>query len=77
MRTRPLLNVRPRAKTTCCVFRAFCEFQFFTFLWRHVLGVLGFLCVELGLYVLCMVCALYAFSKPYVQHRWLQKCTSG
>ena len=42
-------------------------FQFFTCLWRHVLGVLGVLCVLLGLYVLYALCALYAFSKPYAQ----------
>ena len=51
-------------------------FQFCTYLWRHVFGVLRVLCVLLGLCVLCALCALYAFSKPYVQHRWPQKCAS-
>ena len=50
-------------------------FQFFTCLLRHVLGVL---CVKLlGLCVLYAFCALYALSKPYVQHCWLQKRASG
>ena len=35
-------------------------------------GGLGVLCVLLGLYVLYALCTLYAFSKPYVQHRWPQ-----
>ena len=52
-------------------------FQFCTCLWRHVLGVLGVLCVFLGPCVLCSLCALYAFSKPHVQHRLPQKRTSG
>ena len=49
-------------------------FQFSTCLWRHVFGVLGGLCVLL---CLCALCALYAFSKPYVQHRWPQKRAYG
>ena len=52
-------------------------FSFCTCLWRHVFGVLRVLCVLLGLYVLDALCALYALSKPYVQHRGPQKRASG
>ena len=52
-------------------------FQFCTCLWRHMFGVLGVMCLLLGLCVLCALRALYAFSKPYVQHRWPQKRASG
>ena len=52
-------------------------FQFCTCLWRHVFGVLRVLCALLGLYVLYALCALYAFSKPYVQHRGPQKRAFG
>ena len=52
-------------------------FQFCTCLWRHVFGVLRVLCVLLGMYVLYALCALYAFSKPYVQHCGPQKRASG
>ena len=46
-------------------------FQFVTCLWRHVLGVLGVVCVLLGL------CVLSAFSNTYAEHCWLQKRASG
>ena len=52
-------------------------FQFCTCLWRLVFGVLRVLCVLLGQYVLYALCALYAFSKSYVQHRGPQKRASG
>ena len=45
-------------------------FQFCMCLWTRVFGVLRVLCVLLGVYVLYVLCLLYAFSKPYVQHRW-------
>ena len=52
-------------------------FQICTCLWRHVFGVLRVLCVLLGLYVWYALWALYAFSKPYVQHCGPQKRASG
>ena len=52
-------------------------FQLCTCLWRLVFGVLRVLCVLLGLYVLYALCALYAFSKTYVQHCGPQKRASG
>ena len=70
----------PVCTTTCC---AFCAFQNTAppppprRLWRHVLGMLGVMRILRGVSVFYALCECYTILKPYVEHHWVQKRTSG